>query len=54
MAVSSSDLDVTEEVLEGFRGPLTVQLCGPWTLVATLELRARSTWSSPTPARWST
>ena len=34
----SSDLDVLEEVLDGFRGPLKIQLCGPWTLAATLEL----------------
>jgi hypothetical protein len=34
----SSDLDVMEEVLDGFRGPLKLQLCGPWTLAATLEL----------------
>jgi len=34
----SSDLDVLEEVLDGFRGPVKVQLCGPWTLAATLEL----------------
>ncbi len=34
----SSDLDVLEEVLEGFRGPVKIQLCGPWTLAATLEL----------------
>jgi Cobalamin-independent synthase, Catalytic domain len=34
----SSDLDVMEEALDGFRGPLKVQLCGPWTLAATLEL----------------
>ena len=34
----SSDLDVMEEVLDGFRGSLKVQLCGPWTLAATLEL----------------
>jgi hypothetical protein len=34
----SSDLDVLEEVLQGFIGPLKVQLCGPWTLAATLEL----------------
>jgi hypothetical protein len=27
-----------EEVLDGFRGPLKIQLCGPWTLAATLEL----------------
>jgi len=34
----SSDLDAMEEALDGFRGPLKVQLCGPWTLAATLEL----------------
>ena len=34
----STDLDVLEEVLDSFRGPLKVQLCGPWTLAATLEL----------------
>jgi hypothetical protein len=34
----SSDLDVMEEVLDGYRGPLAVQLCGPWALAATLEL----------------
>jgi hypothetical protein len=34
----SSDLDVLEEMLQGFRGPVKIQLCGPWTLAATLEL----------------
>jgi len=34
----SSDLDVMEEILDGFHGPLKIQLCGPWTLAATLEL----------------
>jgi hypothetical protein len=34
----SSDLDVLEEVLDGFGGPVKIQLCGPWTLAATLEL----------------
>jgi hypothetical protein len=34
----SFDLDELEEVLDGFRGPLKIQLCGPWTLAATLEL----------------
>jgi hypothetical protein len=34
----STDLDVMEEVLDGFRGPVKIQLCGPWTLAATLEL----------------
>jgi methionine synthase II (cobalamin-independent) len=34
----SSDLDALEQALDGYRGPLKVQLCGPWTLAATLEL----------------
>jgi hypothetical protein len=34
----STDLDVMEEVLDGFAGPVKIQLCGPWTLAATLEL----------------
>jgi hypothetical protein len=34
----ASDLDVLEEVLQGFEGPVKIQLCGPWTLAATLEL----------------
>ena len=34
----SSDLDAAEEVLQGYRGPFKIQLCGPWTLAATLEL----------------
>jgi methionine synthase II (cobalamin-independent) len=34
----SSDLDVLGEVLQGFRGAVKIQLCGPWTLAATLEL----------------
>jgi Cobalamin-independent synthase, Catalytic domain len=34
----SSDLDVMEEVLDGFAGPVKIQLCGPWTLAAALEL----------------
>src|ERR1700731_1225190 len=34
----ASDLDVLEEVLQDFEGPLKIQLCGPWTLAATLEL----------------
>ncbi|MBB2890325.1 methionine synthase [Flexivirga oryzae] len=32
------DLDVLAEVYDGYTGPLKVQLCGPWTLAATLEL----------------
>jgi methionine synthase II (cobalamin-independent) len=34
----SSDLDVLEEVLQGYTGPVKIQLCGPWTLAAALEL----------------
>jgi methionine synthase II (cobalamin-independent) len=34
----SSDLDVLAEMLDGFRGTVKVQLCGPWTLAATMEL----------------
>src|SRR5271166_2334448 len=34
----SQDLDTLEEVAEGYHGPLKVQVCGPWTLAATLEL----------------
>jgi len=34
----SADLDVLQEVLDGFRGPVKIQLCGPWTLAATMEL----------------
>jgi methionine synthase II (cobalamin-independent) len=37
-AMLTSDLDVLEEVLQGFTGPVKIQLCGPWTLAATLEL----------------
>ena len=33
----SSDLDAMEEVLDGYQGPLKLQLTGPWTLAATLE-----------------
>ena len=34
----SSDLDVLEEALQGYEGPVKIQVCGPWTLAATLEL----------------
>jgi methionine synthase II (cobalamin-independent) len=34
----SHDLDVLEEVADGYTGPLKIQVCGPWTLAATLEL----------------
>jgi len=33
----SSDLDAMEEVLDGYSGLLKVQICGPWTLAATVE-----------------
>jgi methionine synthase II (cobalamin-independent) len=36
-AMLSSDLDALEEVLDGFEGTFKIQLCGPWTLAATLE-----------------
>jgi methionine synthase II (cobalamin-independent) len=31
------DLDVLEELAEGYTGPLKLQLAGPWTLAATVE-----------------
>jgi methionine synthase II (cobalamin-independent) len=34
----SQDLDVLEEVAAGYAGPLKIQICGPWTLAAALEL----------------
>ncbi|HEY0933238.1 MAG TPA: methionine synthase [Trebonia sp.] len=33
----SSDLDALEEVLDGYQGPVKIQLAGPWTLAATIE-----------------
>jgi methionine synthase II (cobalamin-independent) len=33
----SQDLDTLEEIATGYTGPLKVQICGPWTLAATLE-----------------
>jgi hypothetical protein len=33
----SSDLDAMEEVLEGYAGPVKIQLAGPWTLAASIE-----------------
>jgi methionine synthase II (cobalamin-independent) len=38
----SRDLDAMEEVADGYSGPVKIQVCGPWTLAATLEL-SRST-----------
>lgn len=37
-ALLSGDLDTLEEVAAGYAGPLKVQVCGPWTLAATIEL----------------
>jgi Cobalamin-independent synthase, Catalytic domain len=34
----SSDLDVLAEALDGYQGLVKIQLCGPWTLAAALEL----------------
>lgn len=33
------DLDALESVAEGYRGPVKVQVAGPWTLAASIELR---------------
>lgn len=37
-AFLSEDLDALEEVAEGYEGPVKIQVCGPWTLAAALEL----------------
>lgn len=34
----SQDLDALEEIADGYTGPLKIQVCGPWTLAASLEL----------------
>jgi hypothetical protein len=34
----SADLDALEEAADGYAGPLKIQVCGPWTLAATIEL----------------
>lgn len=34
----SHDLDALEEAAAGYRGPVKVQACGPWTLAASVEL----------------
>jgi len=33
------DLDGLEEIAHEYQGPLKVQVCGPWTLAASIELR---------------
>lgn len=38
-AALARDLDVLEEHLQGFAGPLKIQCAGPWTLAGSLELR---------------
>ena len=40
VSLLGEDLDAIEELAEGSTGPLKVQLCGPWTLAATVELRS--------------
>jgi methionine synthase II (cobalamin-independent) len=37
MSLLRHDLDGLDEVFEGYSGPLKLQVCGPWTLAATLE-----------------
>ncbi len=32
------DLDALEVVADGYRGALKIQICGPWTMAATIEL----------------
>ena len=34
----SQDLDTLEEAAVGYTGPLKIQVCGPWTLAASVEL----------------
>jgi len=34
----SADLDAAEEAAQGYAGPFKIQVCGPWTLAAALEL----------------
>ncbi|MCW2883524.1 MAG: hypothetical protein QOE54_913 [Streptosporangiaceae bacterium] len=33
------DLDVLEELAGSYQGPLKIQICGPWTLAGSIELR---------------
>ena len=39
IALLGEDLDVLEELAEGWTGPLKLQVAGPWTLASTVELR---------------
>ena len=34
----AEDLDAVQEATDGYVGPLKLQVCGPWTLAATVEL----------------
>jgi methionine synthase II (cobalamin-independent) len=34
----AEDLDAAQEAADGYAGPFKIQLCGPWTLAATIEL----------------
>jgi hypothetical protein len=34
----SHDLDALEEIAAGYQGPFKIQVCGPWTLAASIEL----------------
>ena len=34
----SADLDAAQEAADGWTGPFKIQICGPWTLAATIEL----------------
>ncbi len=48
----SEDLDALEEATDGYRGPLKVQLAGPWTLAAALDLfRGEKALSDPGACR---
>ena len=38
LSLLSADLDALEEVADGYQGPVKIQVCGPWTLAATIEL----------------
>ncbi|WP_344951248.1 methionine synthase [Sphaerisporangium flaviroseum] len=33
------DLDALEELAQGYEGPFKIQVCGPWTLAGSIELR---------------
>ncbi len=39
IALLGQDLDALEELAGDWSGPLKIQVCGPWTLAATVELR---------------